>query len=138
MIHSHFSTTQDSQQLQPVREAAPLVLLCSSFAAAAYLAQQITARSLAADVAATASWLSQLADNCSHSVSLAATTAAAGCEKVSSAGGAIGDSSQCISQTGAGSSSSSSLNKGSGTGLVVMEVGAVRAAMLKMAGVTLG
>jgi hypothetical protein len=153
LVHSHFSTTLDSQQLQPLRESAHLVLLCSTFDAAAYTSQQITARSLAADVAATAGWLSQLADGCSHSISIAtassrsATGYGAGITCSSGSGAsADGDSKQFVSQGGASNSNSSGGGSGSSNnglplsraGLVVMEVGAVRAAMLKMAGATLG
>jgi hypothetical protein len=153
LVQSHFSTTLDSQQLQPLRDAAPLVLLCSAFDAAAYMSQQqqMTARSLAADLAAMAGWLSQLADGCSHSISIAASgsssTAGLGGITCSSSGGAIADSKQSMSQYAAcGSGSGSSGGSSSGNnrvvearaGLVVMEVGAVRAATLKMAGAALG
>jgi hypothetical protein len=147
LVQSHFSTTLDSQQLQPLRDSVHLVLLCSTFDATAYSSQQITARSLASDVAATAGWLSQLADGCSHSISIAAASSSTATVFVgitcSSGGAADGDSKQCMSQYGASSSSGGSGSSNNGVlartaGLVVMEVGAVRSAMLKMAGAALG
>jgi hypothetical protein len=149
LVQSHFSTTLYSQQLQPLRDSAHLVLLCSTFDAAAYTSQNVTARSFAADVASTAGWLSQLADGCSHSVSIATanSSSATGFDtgmSCSSGVGHGGDSKQCVSQYGAsnsssgGNSSSSNGLQASKAGLVVMEVGAVRAAMLKMAGAALG
>lgn len=141
LLHQHFSVTLDSPQLQPLRDATPLVLLCSTFDPGRYLQTQPNARSLAADITAVSMWLSHLAESSSHSISLAVD-----CNTHSHAGSmsyggnsASGGPSQCGGSTSAArNSSSSSKAPTMPEGLIEMEVGAARSALLKMAGATFG
>ena len=114
LTRQHFTATQESLQLQPLREATPLVLLCSSFDPETYLQLQTSARQLAADVTAVGTWLGHLTECSQHSVSVAHPA----------------DSEECGSYTGEGGCKC--------CGSVVMEVAMARSAMLKMAGSTLG
>lgn len=69
LVRQHFTAASESVQMQPMRDATPLVLLCSHFDPQSYSQLHSNAAQLLADVTAVASWLSQLSDCCTQSVS---------------------------------------------------------------------
>eukprot|EP00775_Hariotina_reticulata_P006043 gene6043-6281_t len=152
IVQQHYIATVNSQQLQPFCNAAPLVLLCCNFNPEQYLAAHSSARNLKADITAVHGWLTALASSnlCSlsctplqdcprHSRSCGGRNdegAALGSWSGSGSGG--GSSSACGSKAPAASSCDASFADRSGPGLVVLELGSARSALLKMASATLG
>jgi hypothetical protein len=149
VVQQHYIATVHSQKLQPFYNATPLVLLCCSFDQQQYLTTHSSARNLKADISAVHSWLTALASSNIHSLSclqdhLEVSHSCSGNDRgialsswSGSGSGAI-NSSECGSGVLAASSSGGRCGGKSGPGLVVLEIGPVRSALLKMASTTLG